>query len=314
MTSPGPIFSGRSSHDLLLHDNDDDLVTGTRAFVEQGLASGGQVLVHGTEDRVAMMREALGPHPRLEYGLDCDLYQSPSSTIFAYQRRMAISPEPIELWATGTVPLSDDIAGQAAWARYESLVNEVLCAFAFHGLCTYDTRTLPEPAIAAARATHPCISTGSHRTSSPDYVDPAEFLTDPLARVPGPPDTRPTGTATLHSVRDLRRVRRLVAGSAVASSAVARCTIDDLINALNEVLVNALEHGAGPVQLTMWVETSRLTCRVTDAGPGIPDPLSGYRYPGQTGPRGLWLARQMCEHLFVSNEPGGGCSVLMATA
>ena len=54
MTSPGPIPNGRYSHDLLLHDSDAELVAATRAFVELGLASGGQVLVHSSEDRVAM--------------------------------------------------------------------------------------------------------------------------------------------------------------------------------------------------------------------------------------------------------------------
>ena len=46
-----PIVGGGYSHDLLLHDSDEDLVEGTVAFVEQGLASGGQVLVHSPRTR-----------------------------------------------------------------------------------------------------------------------------------------------------------------------------------------------------------------------------------------------------------------------
>lgn len=308
------ICSGLYSHDALLHHGeDDDLVKGTRAFVEQGLATGGHVLVHGTEERVAMMRAELDPHPRLEYGLDRDLYASPSSTLFAYQRKMAESPEPIELWATGTVPMGDDPADHPAWARYESLVNEALGAYAFHGLCTYDTRTLPASTIATAKATHPWISNGADRTSSHDYLDPADFLRDPAAAVPGPPDSQPAVSVSLHSLRDLWRARHLLALSAVSASAVARDRIEDLITAVNEVLVNGLEHGGIPVQLVVWVETSMITCRITDSGAGIPDPLTGYRYPVPAGPRGLWLARQLCEDLFVSNQPDGGCSVLMTT-
>ena len=53
------------SHGALVHDNDDELVEGTRAFVDQGLGSGGQVQVHGTRDRVGLLREVLGTHPRL---------------------------------------------------------------------------------------------------------------------------------------------------------------------------------------------------------------------------------------------------------
>ena len=74
------------SHALLVHDNDEELVEGTRAFVEQGLASGDQVLVHGTRDRVALLLEALGTHPRLDYGFDDEMYLDPTRTLFAFQR------------------------------------------------------------------------------------------------------------------------------------------------------------------------------------------------------------------------------------
>jgi hypothetical protein len=148
MSRHRPIALGSSSHDLLVHDGDHDLIEGTWAFVDQGLASGGHVLVHSTAERVALLRKALGTHPRLEYGLDSDLYQSPMSTLFAYQRKLAENPEPMELWATGTVPMVENPSGHAAWARYESAVNEVLSPYAFHGLCTYDLRALPPERIA----------------------------------------------------------------------------------------------------------------------------------------------------------------------
>ncbi|HSP20178.1 MAG TPA: hypothetical protein VLQ79_11720, partial [Myxococcaceae bacterium] len=101
------------SHDLLLHDSVAELVSGTRVFVQQGLASGGQVLVHSTAAQVAVLRDALGSHPRLTYGLDQDLYQSPMATLFEYQRALQESREPTALWATGTVPLGEDRESQA---------------------------------------------------------------------------------------------------------------------------------------------------------------------------------------------------------
>lgn len=312
MTEAGPITSGSYSHDLLLHDCDDMLVEGIRSFVEQGLESGGQVLVHSSEPRVAMLRDALGEHPRLTYGLDDDLYLSPSSTLFAYQRTLAESPEPVDLWATGTVPLGEDVDGHPAWARYESLVNEVLGSYAFHGLCTYDTSRLPESTIAAARTTHPCLGTGAHRAASPEYQDPVDFLTNPLAGVPDPPSAPPVFTRTFSSLLDLQRARYLVRHGARLGDVPPETTLD-FVSAVNEVIVNGLMHGAAPVRLTMWVEPSKLVCQVTDSGPGIVDPLAGYRYPDPCGPRGLWVARQMCENLFVSNHPDGGCSVLLST-
>jgi anti-sigma regulatory factor (Ser/Thr protein kinase) len=102
--------------------------------------------------------------------------------------------------------------------------------------------------------------------------------------------------------------------SAASSSAVARSAIDELVLAVNEVLTNGLVHGRPPVQLSVWVEPASLTCQVTDAGPGIDDPLAGFRHPEPTGPRGLWAARQLCEGLYLGNEPDAGCRVLLTTA
>ncbi len=42
MDQISPIHTGHYSHDLLLHEDDDELLAGTLAFVEQGLASGGR--------------------------------------------------------------------------------------------------------------------------------------------------------------------------------------------------------------------------------------------------------------------------------
>jgi len=314
MTGPGPIASGRFSHDLLLHDGHNELVDGIRAYVDQGLESGGQVVVHGAEGDLATIREAVGSHPRLEYALTGDLFPTPMKALFATQRRLAESPDPVELWAAGSAPPIDDRASRISWTRFESLINEVLAPYAFHALCTYDTQTLSARTIAAGKATHPCISSGGCRTSSPDYLAPAEFLTTPLAGVPGPPGSRPAVTLTLYSARDLNRARQLVARSAVSFGALPLSSIDGFVSALNEVLVNGLDHGGTPVQLALWVEPTRLTCRVLDDGPGIPDPLAGCRYPEPSGPKGLWLARQLCEDVYARNLPGalgGGCSVVL---
>lgn len=311
MSDATPIAIGQYSHDLLLHDCDEELIAGITSFVEQGLESGGHVLVHSTKARVAQFKEVLGTHPRLEYGLDEDLYLSPSRTLFAYQRKLAESPRPIELWATGTVPLGDDAAGHPAWGRYESLVNEVLGPYAFHGLCSYDTQVLPERTIAAAKAAHPHVGAGDRRGASPEYQHPADFLADPLAGVPDPPSSPPGATMTIPGVHHLRRARDLVRRTCMSSSAVARDTVDDFVAAVNEVVVNGLHHGVAPVRLALWADPARLTCLVTDLGFGIADRLVGYRYPEPDGPKGLWVARQLCEDIFVGDLPGGGSGVLV---
>jgi len=313
MTAPEAIAGRRYSHDVLIHDCDDDLVAATRAFVERGLASGGRVLVHSSEDRVAMLRDALGSHPKLDYGLDRDLYLSPSKTLFAYER--ALAARPTEMWVTGTVPLGDDPAGHAAWLRYESLVNEVLGHHAFHALCTYDTRALPASTIAAAKAAHPGVSAENGLAcESADYLSPAAFLAHPMAGVPAPPKAEPSAVRTVHGLQDVRSVRHLLARVAESASALPRDVVEGFIVATHEVVVNALEHGGPPVELTIWVDTTRLACRVRDVGPGMANTLAGYHRPGGTGGAGLWVARQLCEDIIITNQPDGGCSVFLTTS
>jgi len=314
MTEARAIVHGCYSHDLLIHDDDRELVDGTLAFVRQGLSSGGQVLVHSSEERVAMLHAALGSHPRLEYGLDRDLYLTPMSTLFDYERAVARSQE-ADLWVTGTVPFGPDHSVHPAWTRYESLVNEVLGRYPFHALCTYDTRALPAGTVAAARATHPCISNGVDRVDNPGYVTPADFLTDPRAAAPCPPTSPPYASVTIHDAHDLRLARHLVAEVADAASVVDRDRIEGFVTAVHEVLANGLNHGRPPVRLGVWVDTAKVTCLIVDSGPGIANPLTGYRYPeaARDRGRGLWIARQLCDELIIRNSDGGGCNVLMSS-
>jgi anti-sigma regulatory factor (Ser/Thr protein kinase) len=298
-------------HGLLVHHDDDELVEGTRTFVEQGLASGGNVVVRGPRDRVGTMREVLGAHPRLTYGFDEDAYLAPTRALFAYQKLLAESPDPTAFWVTGPVPLGHDSAARSAWARYESAVDEALCSYPYRALCTYDTRTCPASVIAAARATHSTISDGVTSRSNPEYVDPSAFLANPLAQVPGPPSSPPSVTATVTQHDELARARHLLRASARSSSAVSQHSFREFLVAVNEVVVNGLVHGGPPVQIRLWTLLDTLTCQVVDSGPGLLDQLTGYHRPDTSGNRGLWLARQFVDDLLIGNAPGGGCSVLL---
>lgn len=299
------------SHGLLVHDTDDELIGATRAFVRQGLESGGQVLVHGTRDRVGFMHRVLEDHPRLEYGFDEELYLEPSKTLFAYQRRLAERPERSEFWVTGTVPLGRDAGGQAAWNRYESAVDEALGPYPFRALCTYDTRTRPPSVIAAARATHSTVNVGLQSRTSPEYVAPRAFLTDPLAQVPASPTTAPTSTITVAGLHDLRWARHELKAAARSHSAVPSPTVEQLLIAVHEVVVNGLVHGGAPVHITLWPEVARLTCLVQDSGQGSVNPMTGFRHPDESQPMGLWVARQSVDDLFIGQSATGGCSVLL---
>ena len=301
-------------HVLLVHDNDDELFEGIRAFVAQGLTSDGDVMVLGTRDRLGLMRELIGSDPRLEYGCVEDLYVDPMRTLFDFQRMLAERTEPRVLWATGSVPLGRDSAAQAAWNRFESAANEALAPYPFRALCAYDTRTRPAPVIEAARATHPTVSVDLTNRASPDYVDPAVFLADELAQVPLSPTSPPSVATTVTDPHHLPWVRRLLAAGARSGSAVSSPTIERFLMAVHEVAANGLAHGGPPVRLTLWTDVAALTCLVEDSGPGNLDSMTGFRYPEGWSPMGLWTARQLVDDLFIGKSASGGCSVLLTTS
>lgn len=82
---------------------------------------------------------------------------------------------------------------------------------------------------------------------------------------------------------------------------------DDFVLAVSEIVTNAVVHGGGTGVLTLWVERDRLTCRVTDTGPGMADPAAGCTPPPPSAPGGygLWLARNLTSTLLVSTSSAG---------
>jgi len=301
-------------HAVLVHDTDEELDRGVRAFVARGLDAGADVLVHSTADHVDRMRRVLEPHPRLTFGLDEELYQEPTHTLFAYQRSLAERDEETggrPLWVTGTVPLGRDLAEQAAWHRYECAVDAALGAYPFVALCTYDARTRPDFVIAAALATHSAVNVRRVERRNPSYVAPAVFLATPLAAPPRAPTTAPTATTVLRSSGDLATARDLVEDVARRHSAVSGRTIEHLRVAVSEVVTNGLVHGRPPVRVAVWAELGRLTCLVEDSGRGGLDPMTGYPHPGEARFLGLWAARQLVDELVITDARSGGCGVLL---
>ena len=80
--------------------------------------------------------------------------------------------------------------------------------------------------------------------------------------------------------------------------------------AVHEVAANGVVHGRTPVHISLWTDVDALTCLIEDSGPGILDPMTGFRYPDDWDRLGLWVARQLVDDLFIGNSPAG-CSVLL---
>ncbi len=80
--------------------------------------------------------------------------------------------------------------------------------------------------------------------------------------------------------------------------------LEDFLIAMDEMTSNAVRHGQPPVDVRLWISSDRVVCTITDRGPGWGDPFAGYGPAhGEDlshGGMGLWLARQLFDHVDIS--------------
>jgi anti-sigma regulatory factor (Ser/Thr protein kinase) len=85
--------------------------------------------------------------------------------------------------------------------------------------------------------------------------------------------------------------------------------LEDFLMAVDEITSNAVRHGAPPAGLRLWTAPGRLVATIRDSGSGLEDPFAGYGPAhGQDlsrGGMGLWLARQLCDHVAIRRDARG---------
>ncbi|HMM49604.1 MAG TPA: ATP-binding protein [Miltoncostaeaceae bacterium] len=104
---------------------------------------------------------------------------------------------------------------------------------------------------------------------------------------------------------EVAQVRSAVRAIAVRHGFAARA--GDLTLALDELIANAQEHGRAPVAVHAWVD-GRLVIEVRDVGCGFDRERVWNSHPpapdGLRG-RGLWIARQLTDHIETTIDPSG---------
>jgi anti-sigma regulatory factor (Ser/Thr protein kinase) len=100
------------------------------------------------------------------------------------------------------------------------------------------------------------------------------------------------------TARHLRRLRQLVLRMAHRAGLDSHRT-GQLVLAVNEAASNAIEHAGGAGRLEIVQDDDRaLIAEITDHGPGLPTEVSlSLPAPESTGGRGLWLIREVCDHV-----------------
>src|SRR5579863_1860145 len=80
----------------------------------------------------------------------------------------------------------------------------------------------------------------------------------------------------------------------------------EVVLAVHELAANAIAHGAGHGRLRMWDLSGALSCEIADAGtPHTKNSLeTADPWPTADG-HGLWLVRQVADHMDVRSGPRG---------
>jgi anti-sigma regulatory factor (Ser/Thr protein kinase) len=310
-------LSARHVHDLLLHDSPEELVEVGLPFLRAGLEAGEAVLLATSDTSSRLLTDALGGDDDVFVLPRGEVYRTRTPAALTTVRRMV--GERITAGAPRVRVLAEIDFGPTPrdwleWQRYEAVVNEALAPLPLWGLCAYGTARLPEELITTGLQTHPYLHTAAGRRDNPDFVEPATYL----RALPVPTEPLEHGAPLLHveDVREFSGLRRAVA-AVLAGLGGDPDLLEDLHLAIDEMSSNAVRHGGPPVTLRLWAGPDRVVCRISDGGAGMDSPFAGYG-PAHgedlsRGGMGLWLARQLCDHVDVIDD-GGGLTVRLTTS
>jgi anti-sigma regulatory factor (Ser/Thr protein kinase) len=303
-------------HDLLLHDSPEELAACAAPFVRAGLEAGDAAVVVAGPRATAVLTDLLGDDDRVLVLDPADVYQLRTPAAITEFRRLAAqrAPHGRRLRVVGETAFGPTSRDWLEWQRYEAVINEALRGQPLWGLCVYDTSRLPDEVIESGLKTHRYLVTDQGRRANPDYQEPADFLRS----LPVPPEPLQETEPLLHveDVSDFAGLRHAVA-QVLNTLGGSRDRAEDLHLAIDEMSSNAVRHGRPPVRLQLWGSAERVVCAISDRGPGMDDPFAGYGPAHGTdlsrGGMGLWLARQLCDHVDVIND-GPGLTVRLTTA
>ena len=309
MTSSAAGGRGSLCHDVLFHDSPEQLTAGAAPFLLRGLEAGDAAIVAAGAATSALLRDAVDDDPRVHVLERHDLYRDRTPAAIIMFRRLAeqyASDGIRRVRVVGEMDFGPTEREWVEWQRYEAVVNEALAGWPLWGLCLYDTRRLPEPVVESGRRTHRNLVRPDGREPNPDFVEPADYI----RALPVPPEpleaTLPRLVVT--DVSDFVALRHAVAAE-LAALPGRREAVEDFLLAVDEMTSNAARHGGPPVSVRLWSADDRVVCAIHDSGGGLDDPFAGYG-PAHgedlsRGGMGLWLARQLCDHVDIVTGADG---------
>ena len=338
MHAEGPTVAGHrpparatGCHDAVLYASDGEFVDAAGRHLREGAERGEKLVLACTGGRAELLLDSVDGLPAVTQLGNDDTYLTPCGAMDSYlaATRRAVASGATGLRVVGELPPGTQHHPHTwpGWSRYEAAVNRILTTVPFNALCAYDSRRTDHGLLAAVRSTHPRMWRAGAPQDNPDYLDPdtclARWADPPVLPIEAsPPLLELTGIRDLAGARRARgRVGALLNGHDTALQPHAQhlppadptlVEVSDYLVGIDEVLVNALTHGAGTATLRLWADHDSVVTTVTDAGEGFDDPYRGWTTRSVPGPDGrthrelgLWLTRQTCDELTFRRDDEG---------
>jgi transcriptional regulator with XRE-family HTH domain len=178
-----PSTSPMLSHQALVYGTDEEFLKTAGPFLVEGRERGEASIAVTGNRNIELLREQLGSTAsEVELVGNSGWYTSPGAALAAYT---AFIESSIEKGAPWVRIVGEPVWGGRSraetrlWTQYESLLNLVFSSFPASIICPYDKRTIASSVLRQAHHTHPGTISAGTMASSPDYVEPAEFVLGP---------------------------------------------------------------------------------------------------------------------------------------
>jgi anti-sigma regulatory factor (Ser/Thr protein kinase) len=297
----------RLVHEALLYSTPREFAGAAVPFVLDGLRLHESVLVITNELNAGALRRALGDAADDADWADTSVWApKPIDRIKALHRYVVEHVErgrrQVRIIDESTWP-DNSAAAVSELKRFESVCNLLFADLPVWMLCPYNG-SLFNHILPDAYRTHPFIRDARvSLQASAGYLEPGEFFKalDVHDKLPPPPPG-----ATLLRFDAPVEARALAVAEATAAG-LHPDRIRDLELAVSELATNAIRHGHGGAELTIWTVPDEIICQVSDTGSGMEDRLIGYGEPTEPhiGGWGLLLARRLSDSLEVRTSSSG---------
>ena len=292
-------------HEAFFFDSDHTFVEGCISFIEGAIAMRQPIMVAVTFPHRTLLEAALGDDKALVDFVDMERVGRNPARIIPVWREFVNKH-------TGGGTIVRGI-GEPIWASrsvdelLECQLHEQLLNVAFESLpawwllCPYDTRNLAPDVVKEAERSHPYLMTDHTHSHSNEYEAGVQshVLHPPLPVPPLHFDTISFRDA------DIKLLRNLI-DKHNACTPLEKQHKDELVLAVNELVMNAVHHGGGKGQLNIWETDNTVVCEIQSEGI-IEEPMVGRNVPEphhETG-RGLWIVNQLCDLVQIRSTATG---------